>query len=222
MADCYQKAYGVRAVSFIPCLKKEFAYPPAEKIHSNSELVFVMAGQLYAIDEWNAFIDALELLRWEIYGKAVSIILLGSHAYLELPEWASCHVVKTGWRSQEDVLAICNNADFLYCPYWFSHDYEQEARLGFPAKLTTYMASGRPIIFHGPRYSSPARFIESHHAGFICDTINVNDICNILKKIVSNTAEYAPIARNATTAFYKNMTTEVLHKKFIDLFGQHN
>lgn len=215
MAKDYSEKYGVRAVDFTPSLDEHLAYPPADIIHSEQELVFAMVGQLYAIDEWNAFLNALNRRGWMILGRNIRIILLGNHDYLKIPTWAAGKIEKTGWLSQFDALATCHNADLLYCPYWFSVDFEQEARLSFPAKLTTYFASGRPVFFHGPRYASPARFITNNEAGYICDSNNEEIICSSIEQIINDPVGYARITNNAINAFRQNMTTDILKNKFL-------
>jgi hypothetical protein len=214
MAEEYAKKYGVQANYFTPSLDEEMAYLPADSLHSNQELIIAMAGQLYATNEWNAFLIALHQKGWKISGRSVHIILLGNHEHLKLPDWAVSKITKTGWLSQVDTLAACNSADILYCPYWLSTDFELEASLSFPAKLTTYLAAGRPVFFHGPRYASPARFLIEHNAGYICDSHEVEDIGSLLEHIVDDTATYAKTALNGHIIFKQKMTSQVLHDSF--------
>ena len=221
MAEHFTEKYGVSTVDFTPSLDIEMAYPPAKGIHSENEVVFAMAGQLYASDEWTLFISALNLRGWMISGRNIRIILLGNHEYLKIPEWATGRVERTGWLSQSDTLAMCNRADFLYCPYWFSMVYENEARLSFPAKLTTYLASGRPVFFHGPRYASPARFLEKNEAGYICDSNLEENICTAIEQAISDAAGYARMSRNGSVAFKQYMTTGILKSKFNKFMATH-
>lgn len=214
MAEEYNRDYGVRAIDFIPSLSASYAKAPAKSITSEAELVFAMAGQLYAIDEWNAFLSLHNSLNWKIKGRTIKILLLGKHDGLEIPSWAAGKVHKVGWVSQEEAVSICNSADILYCPYWFSPDFEKEARLSFPSKLTTYLASGRPVLFHGPEYASPARYLKKYDAGYFCCSNAEDELLKCIVDIIDDPERYARIAQNGSRVFSEQMTLPNMKRRF--------
>ena len=65
------------------------------------------------------------------------------------------------------MLPELRTADLLYCPYWFDPGFERPCRLSFPSKLSTYLKTGVPVLFHGPEYASPRIFLEQNDAAYI-------------------------------------------------------
>jgi hypothetical protein len=194
MAKEYNKQYGTRTVPIIPSIDKKFALPPAKGIHSNNDLIIGIAGQIYASAEWDALIDSLASTDWKICGRDVTIRLVGRN--INLRASGKIRFEFLGWRSQDETIQLLSEADVLYCPYWFDSAFEMEARLSFPSKLTTYLASGRPVFFHGPPYASPARFLEEHGAGACCYSLEPNEILKRFEQLVTDVNLYSEITEN--------------------------
>lgn len=213
MAETYQKEFGSKAIPVVPGLPKDWAREPASQLNSSSTLTIGFAGQLYSGDEWISLMDALDSLNWQIEGRAVEIKLLGRT--FELHANGHRNIKIFGWRSQPETLQILSECDILYCPYWFSPKYETEARLSFPSKLTSYLAAGRPVLFHGPKYSSPSRFIGQHDAALQCNTMNRKDIVDALVKLVAEPDEYRRFAINGTKAFHSQLTEDAMQAQFL-------
>lgn len=220
MANAYGNEFGVKVEYFMPSLARELRYPPAKSIHPSEKFVIAMAGQLYAIDEWNSLLIALDSCGWKIGERDVEISLVGSHSRVPLSTSQAERVKMHGWLSQEETIRVCSEADLLYCPYWFSVEFEEEARLSFPSKLTTYLAAGRPVFFHGPSYASPAKFLQRNDAAFLCHSLQIEDILESLTSATSDVKRYGLIASNGSKVFIENMTAESMEarfKKFLNL-----
>ena len=214
MAEQYSQTYGTRAIPVMPSLDARLALPPAPQIHGHQDLVLGLAGQVYAVNEWNALIAALDRIDWRIYGRNVKLRLLGR--YTELRATKKMHVEFLGWRSQEETIRLLSEIDILYCPYWFDPAFETEARLCFPSKLTTYLAAGRPVLFHGPRYSAPGHFLEKNDAGFCCYSLETLEIVSALERLASDADLYKRLAHNGKVAFEKHLTLSSMRKNFAD------
>jgi glycosyltransferase involved in cell wall biosynthesis len=104
----------------------------------------------------------------------------------------------------------------LYCPYWFDSNFKDEAKLSFPSKLTTYLAAGRPVFFHGPEYSSPARFLRENEAGLCCYSLSTEEIIKTLTKLVSDKRQYMMLSQNGSVAFKEYLTLESMRRSFAD------
>jgi glycosyltransferase involved in cell wall biosynthesis len=212
MAAEYQNRFGTNTVAFLPSLSANLSQTPASRMHDCGDYVIGMAGQIYATAEWKALIAALDSVNWSILGRAVKITLMGRS--LSLYVNGKSRVEFLGWRSQEETIQILSEADVLYCPYWFDPLFETEARLSFPSKLTAYLAAGRPVLFHGPRYASPARFLEEYRAGVCCHSLAPHDIIQKLSLLASDEQLYAQVTQNGRTAFEKNLTLSNLRHSF--------
>ena len=212
MADKYKQDYGTRCVAVVPSFNLESAFAPALHTHADDELVIGLAGQTYAIEEWHALIGALNSVNWRIDNRSVRIRLLGREVRQRAE--GSMRVEFCGWNSQAETIRLLSEADVLYCPYWFDRQFETDARLCFPSKLTTYFAAGRPVLFHGPDYSSPARFLREHDAGILCHSLEHEKILDALKRVAADADYYAQLARNGRAALESHLSLYSLRRSF--------
>lgn len=218
MAKKYNQDYRVDSIPFLPSLRTGLAFPPATKLHSGKELIIAVAGQIYSVDEWNSLIAALHLLRWQITGRKVKIRVLGNWFGM-YQIYKDVNIEYLGWHSQEETVKIMNDSDILYCPYMFDKAYKKVSELSFPSKLTTYLASGRPVFFHGPKYASPAHFLREYQAGMLCCSLDKKEIGQMLVRLVKDQKLYANFSFNGHEAFKKYLTMDVLHQNFAEFLA---
>jgi len=212
MAEQYSKDYGIKTVPVIPSLGASIAKSPAPGMHDGKELIIGIAGQLYSDQEWDALVAALDSVDWRIVDRDVKIRLLGRNAYLNAN--GKMRIEFLGWCSQVDTIQLMSEADILYCPYWFDPEFEVEARLSFPSKLTTYLAAGRPVLFHGPSYASPGIFLQNNNAGIFCNTLDKDDIIACITRLINSDDLYSMLARNGSATFSKYLTLESMKENF--------
>ena len=218
MAREYAEKYGTGTVAFLPSLDPCIALPPAAELHYANELVIGLAGKVYATQEWKALIAALDAVDWKIGRRTVRITLLGSYGPPLSANRPVC-IEYLGWHTQENSVKLLSEADILYCPYWFDPTFETEARLSFPSKLTTYLAAGRPVLFHGPEYASPAQFLKDNEAGLACYSNKRADIIDALTTLATDKELYSKLTHNGRTAFDKYFTLSSLRKSFATFLG---
>ena len=214
MAEEYHNNYGTPTIAFLPSLGREEALSPSDTPHSESELIIGIAGQIYAQEEWKALLHALDEHAWKIGGRQVRIRHVGKPIAVE--EGMSDRIELCGWNTQQETIRLLSETDITYCPYWFDPRYENEARLSFPSKLTTYYASGRPVLFHGPPYAAPAQFIEKTHSGICCYSLEPEAIIKSLVDICDNPENYRGLTHNSRDAFVENLTLDILKQNFME------
>jgi len=212
MADEYYQRYGCQTISFLPSLPASWAKAPAKTPCNESDFTIGLAGQIYATDTWNALIKALDKTNWKLADRNVCIRLLGS--YFNLNATSSTNIEFLGWRSQLESLDILSQTDLLYCPYWFSNQFIEEARLSFPSKLTTYLATGRPVFMHAPEYASPTVFLKNNNAAFCCMSTDPDQIVSLLYEAATNKNSYQEVALNGHNTFLKYLTLDILRDSF--------
>ncbi|HEY5997221.1 MAG TPA: glycosyltransferase, partial [Candidatus Deferrimicrobiaceae bacterium] len=217
MAERYSKLYGVRAVPVIPGLDGRLARTASGAFHDEGRLVIGMAGQLYASQEWEALMRALDAAGWKLSGRDVTVRLMGARASLSAPGYRRIEYL--GWGSQAETVAAMAGADILYCPYWFAPEYEEEARVGFPSKLTTYLAAGRPVLFHGPAYASPARFLEENGAALHCDSNEPRTVLSALERLAGDAGLREGLAERGGRAFADHLTLGKTRERFAGFLG---
>jgi len=206
MAKKYQDKYRTKTVVFMGSLDAKMALSAAKRINYGNNLKIGFAGQLYATSEWKALILALDEVDWKIRGRRVTIHLLGGFGSSEMQNLPSNRVVNLGYKSQQQTIKILSKMDILYCPYWFDEEHRGIAKTSFPSKLTTYFAAGRPVFFHGPEYSSPAKFIRENKCGVLCHSLRSKDIVKQFEELLSDRKRYSQITRAGRVAFDKYLT----------------
>lgn len=213
MAEQYSKDYGSKAIPVVPGLPEDWALEPSSGLNDSTTLTIGFAGQLYASDNWNCLMHSLDSIGWSLDGRKVEVIALGR--FFETTAKTERNIRFRGWRPQRETLQILSECDFLYCPYWFSSRHEIEARLSFPSKLTTYLASGRPVLFHGPKYASPSRFLEARDAAIQCNSLAPEELLETIRFLVSNQSSYTRLVKNGLNAFYSCLTEKHTQTQFL-------
>lgn len=212
MSEEYSNRYGVKNLPVISSLDSSWACQPATSPNKSDEFVIGMAGQIYAVDEWNALIGALDKCGWRICGKNIKFKILsrGMPRGVAIP----INAEYLGWLSQREAIKGLSNVDMLYLPYWFSSAFCEEATLSFPSKLVTYLAAGRPVVFHGPDYASPARYLERNKAALCCYSLESDKIIETIRLLITDLALYKELTHNGASAFQRDFTYATMKKNF--------
>jgi glycosyltransferase involved in cell wall biosynthesis len=218
MARLYRDRFGVKAVPVISSYPRAIACTPVAGPRAGEPIVVGMAGQFYAADEWLQLLAALNAVDWTVGGCRVSIVAMGP---MRPPSMPAANVTFLGWKSQAEAIRILAGCDFLYCPYPFDPSTEETARLSFPSKLVLYLASGRPVIFHGPAYSSVADYIAGKSCGVLATSLSAESILREIERLAGDRELYADMASKAQTAFVEDFTLESMARSFNDFIGLH-
>lgn len=218
MSQEYERRYGIRSIPLISCHDRNWAQSPAPRLHDDSILVIGMAGQFYADVEWHTLVRCLNNVGWELAGRQVRMLVLGHYIPAsDIPE-GRCDFL--GWHTQREAIRIlAEQADVLFCPYPFAPQMAEVARLSFPSKLVSYLAAGRPVLFHGPRTSSPAHYIEDRHVGLVTAGSGEPHIFDALNELACNSTLYADLAMRAQQAFATDFTLESMRARLLEFLG---
>lgn len=212
MAEAYEARYSIPCVPVIASHDIAHAADPAPALHRKDRVTIGMAGQFYAIEAWHTLVAALQAAGWQIDGRAVHFRVLGH--WLPDNPIPKDRIEFMGWQAHPNAIRLLSEADLLYCPYPFSPELAEVSRLSFPSKLVLYLAAGRPVVFHGPEWASPARYLLRNDAGFVCGRNVRSAIYGALNDAVTQTADYARKATNAKASFRKDFTLEKMRDNF--------
>ena len=137
---------------------------------SPAEYTIVFAGSLHAGSAWRALLSALARLGWTLAGRPVRLRVLGTA--LRVDSIGPVRIEYLGFQpaAVRDE-ALCR-ADLLYLPMPFEEHLADLSRYSFPAKLSSYMWSRRPIFVHAPSYAAAACFVESQPIGALCVSLD--------------------------------------------------
>lgn len=217
MAEYYRNEFDCNAIPLVPGLDKTIAREPATRINDRPDLIIGFAGQMYSVEEIARLVETVEALGWELGGRKVRIRVLGGG--FDMGANRPRNYEYLGFRSQPETIELLADCDILYCPYWFDPRFEKESKQSFPSKLTTYLAAGRPVLFHGPDYSSPGRFLELNDAAQLCNSLERTAVLNALERLVWDQDRYRELADNGRRAFDTHLTTDVMRLQFCKVLG---
>ena len=228
MADEVTTKYGTRSVPIVGALDKSMARggPQDQRAGRTNpgEFIIGMAGQLYAAGAWGALLRALDAADWRIAGRDVRVRYLGYNqpipdAFIATRTKRAC-IEYLGYRPQSEVVDALSDCDALYVPFFSGEIFELLARTSFPAKVATYFAAGRPVLFHGPAYAPAARFIKDTNAGVVCDSLDSDQIIAALNDLAGDPNTYEQRRANAHRAFLEHLTLDAMQRNLEAFLGE--
>lgn len=215
MKKLYEKEYGTRAVVVRYGTRRSGNESTLPGLSAGRVLNIGFAGSMYARTSSNAFLDALDSVNWHVGGRRVRIHYFGSDLILKgIKQPADVRYL--GWRPEAEVVEALSRTDLLYLPYMFDGKDDMRARLSFPTKLSTYLSARRPIFYHGPEYSAPARFLQNYRAGLCCYSLLAADIAAALAMIVDDGVHYSAMVSEADRAFRNEISVDAFHSNFCE------
>jgi len=178
----YAERYKRHSIVLIQGVAKKEHRPVVRKPHHSDEFRIGFAGNLYAQNEWMAFFAALDTIDWHIGKRHIILRVFAPVA----PPMTGGSIEYFPWSNSLDVIRQLSDCDLAYLPYWIDPKYRLLTRLCFPSKFSTYLAAGLPIFFHGPKDSSPAKFMEAYPFGPMSNSLEPQEIGKQLVRFVSN------------------------------------
>ncbi len=212
MRDLYRARYGVDSVVLIHGMAADAWREPRVGRIASDEFTIGVAGNLYAAEEWYALLSALREIDWNVAGRRVRIKVAGTS--LVLNHQGPVDIEFLGWRSVEETLEMLAACDIAYLPYWFDPKYRTPTSLCFPNKLSAYLAAGCPVLFHGPDYSSPARFLSNYPVGVHCDSLDSHAIVHALEVLAGDDDAYMACVAAGRSALENELGHDVFVKRF--------
>ena len=100
------------------------------------------------------------------------------------------------WGDEATVAADMSQADLLYLPLPFDQKFEAFVRLSLSTKLVTYLASGVPILYHGPAHAAAAELLASHDAALLVTEPGVDPLLRALRSRSDDRRAVAEAAGN--------------------------
>jgi hypothetical protein len=217
MKAAYEARYGTPCVPMIHGLPESEWRPPTGIRPPNAPFVIGYAGSLYARSEWDALLGALGGVEWRVGGRdAVIRVLAGS---FDVRVTGPTRIEFLGWHSTHDAVRIMAGCDVCYVPYWFDPACRPGVELCFPNKISMYLASGRPIFYHGPQESTPVHFLERHPVGVTAHSLEPTEIIGALTTAAFDTQFHEVAASAIPRALREELSLSVFRQRFAEFMG---
>lgn len=112
-----------------------------------------------------------------------------------------------------------SEADLCYLPYWFDRRHAETVKMSFPSKLSAYVAAGRPVLFHGPADSTPARFLDRYAVGVSCNSDQPATLLEAIERCAwdADLCRGYPAARSR--ALEEELGLEAMIRRFADFLS---
>jgi hypothetical protein len=212
MASEYEARYGIRTQIVQHCFDLSLAQTPLDRLPERDTFRIGLAGQIYAWDAWSTLLALGDILKWRIRGRKLIVRYLGRGLGMETK--VPRHIEYLGWHNQAEATKLLAECDLLYCPYPFYSAEESVNRLSFPSKIPSYLASARPTFFHGPEYSSVAKFFRDTDSGLVCSTLTKSAVYNEIERIFFEPDLYGRLCRNAVQTLNNYFSLEIMRRNF--------
>jgi hypothetical protein len=126
-----------------------------------------------------------------------------------------------GTMSLTDTIKSLRQTDIAYVPYWFDHGHSHIVKTAFPSKISAYVAAGIPILYHGPKESTPTDFMDKYKIGLCCHSLNPNDILQSIRSLLLNQELRNTALLECQRALKEELGLDVMLERFAVLIGMH-
>lgn len=181
MTKIFQQRYNVVSLPMVFCPPHSSWRTVKPKGQNKDKIQVVFAGSLYAYTEWNAFLNAIEERNQSSNFPKIEVTCIGNLSRrAKKRDWVNYEAIKP----IDEAATLVSNADIAYLPYWMDQKHEYFTKTAFPGKMSFYVSSGTPVLFHGPKDSTPTDFLSKFIVGKCCHTLKEEDILNTIDSIL--------------------------------------
>jgi glycosyltransferase involved in cell wall biosynthesis len=128
--------------------------------------------------------------------------------------WDHPNVHVSSWIPQGEIPQTLSRADILFLPFSFRDDERGTTETAFPSKTADYLASGRPILVFGPKYSTLVKYARQEGFAEIVDEFAPAALAKGIQDIALSASRQKALARCSLETFAKNHDIERQRKDF--------
>jgi glycosyltransferase involved in cell wall biosynthesis len=211
LGEEYSRRYGRRDFVVVTDGVSRRATYGGERANGALDVYFMGSYHLSYRHNFDALVAGLERLRREQPARPISLTFRGGG----IPFVPTTEVpVKVLPFAPEAVLEQeVRSASVLYLPLPFGAKHRDFVTLSLPTKLVTYLASARPVLYHGPGSAAVARLLEAHKAGIVVDSPDGDAVAAGLE---AGLDDPAPIVAQALELASTQFDSDAIRRRFWD------
>jgi glycosyltransferase involved in cell wall biosynthesis len=192
---------------------------------ARAQPVIVYAGSINELVEDSLRFFAEMIRAGKLTESGQPAAQLRVHTFLsgkKLREWGWEHpaISVQPWVSQSELHSALESADLLLLPFSFSESTKYAVERSFPSKTADYLASGRPILVFGPRYSTVVRYAAEQGFAEIVDKCSPDALERGVRKMLSSPAYRSELVAKSLAVFAKNHDIQRQRSEFYSLLGK--
>jgi glycosyltransferase involved in cell wall biosynthesis len=217
MAEEYGRDYGAVCTVIRSGIHPSL-WAPERRVELNpEELVIGFAGSMYGKSEWRALLRSIESTKGVLRGRRIRIRFVGRWPRLGVPRRDFVEHYQPV--SPAEAIRLMSEVDLCYLPYWFDRRYAETVEMSFPSKLPAYVAAGRPVLYHGPAESTPARFLKRYPVGVSCHSNQPAALLEAIERCVWDTDLRRGYSAARSRALEVELGLEAMVCGFADFLG---
>jgi hypothetical protein len=178
LGDEYNARYGRRSFEIVTDGLETIAPAPQAARPSRLKVYFMGLFHYTYRDNLRALTRALAQLQAAEPGLKIELVMRcgGFEKGID----AAFPAQTLPFADQATVLRDMETADLLYMPLPFGEEHASFARFSLSTKMVSYLGSGVPILFHGPRESAAAGLLERNRAALACHSLDEAELASLL------------------------------------------
>lgn len=118
--------------------------------------------------------------------------------------------------SEADVARDLEEADLLFLPLPFDDEHAPFVRYSLSTKVVTYLGSGIPILYHGPREAAVCELLRENNAALSWETLDVPSLTESLREFAGDTETGRVVAENALRLARRDFWLPDIRARFWD------
>lgn len=179
MGQEYSRRFGAREYRVVTDGLRCVAEGPQQRPEKSLRLYFMGLFHNTYAQNLRAVLEALRIVRSREPDWAIGVTCRCGKIPLTLRE-GDVPVEVLPFAPQETLEKDMRGADLLYQPMPFQKEARAFSRFSLSTKMITYLGSGLPIFYHGPRDAAAGQLLIRHQAAVVCDSLDPRAIADRL------------------------------------------
>lgn len=179
-----------------------------------TDILYTGGMNMFRFDAVLAFAEGLARFRRQS-GRPVTLTLLGPAPDREYSAGlAPYDFIRTEpWVDNDACQRRMARADLLYLPLSFRDQLARIANLAMPTKLSEYLASGRPTIFHVPALSAVQDLAARAGLPLTINSVDPQDVCDLLQRLGRDGLDLVDYRLRAQRLLREEFDQDVLRRR---------
>jgi glycosyltransferase involved in cell wall biosynthesis len=190
----YSRRYGARDYQIVTDGLSELAAQKNKPIPGRLRIYFMGLFHMAYERNLRALLDGIAIFERQRPTVTVDLTCRCEHIRPHVLKGAE-RVKVLPFANETQIDSDLQNADLLYMPIPFGQEHENFARYSVSTKMVTYVGSGVPILYHGPKTSAAFDLLDRHHAAIFLTTLDPEEIARSLAELTNT--KHADVANNA-------------------------
>lgn len=189
----YSRRYGVKPFHVVTDGLTELATEPRSLRPENRLRIYFMGlFQISYTDNMQCLSDAIRLLHQQNPNYDIELICRSGVLSPRLNIDQVRVTILPQTLDEALVFRECIEADLLYLPLPFAPEFSSFARFSLSTKLISYLASGSPILYHGPEQSAAGTLVEQNQVAVSCYSLKAAELAQFLDGFIRGSLKLDP------------------------------